>query len=142
MFTSPNRVLGRREFVTLIAGCVIDRPLVSHAQQAAPAPKRIAILSGLDCSGPERWWSNRMTELVELAGLARDGLLAAYGQDFVRDFIQATENVDKILRGTKPSELPVVQATNLQLVINLKTAKGLGLTVPSSLLASAGEVIE
>ena len=83
-----------------------------------------------------------MTELVELAGLARDGLLAAYGQDFVRDFIQATENVDKILRGTKPSELPVVQATNLQLVINLKTAKGLGLTVPSSLLASAGEVIE
>jgi putative tryptophan/tyrosine transport system substrate-binding protein len=78
----------------------------------------------------------------ELAGLAKGGLLVAYGQDFIRDFMQASEYVDKILRGTKPTELPVVQATNLQLVINLKTAKALGLTVPPSLLARADEVIE
>jgi putative tryptophan/tyrosine transport system substrate-binding protein len=74
--------------------------------------------------------------------LAKDGLLLGYGQDFVWSVTRASEYVDKILRGAKPSDLPVEQANRLLLVINLKTAKTLGLTVPPSVIARADEVVE
>jgi putative ABC transport system substrate-binding protein len=73
---------------------------------------------------------------------ARNGLLFTYSQDWGSTVSRAAEYVDKILRGAKPSELPVEQPTRLDLAINLKTAKTLGLTVPVSLLARADEVIE
>src|SRR5262245_43927199 len=85
---------------------------------------------------------HRIPAIGELATLARAGLLLSYGQDLTRTAARASDYVDKILRGAKPSELPVEQATNLQLVINLKTAETLGLTVPPSLIARADEVIE
>jgi putative tryptophan/tyrosine transport system substrate-binding protein len=75
-------------------------------------------------------------------GWANCGLLLTYGQNFAWSVTRATEYVDKILRGAKPSELPVEQATKLELVINLKTAKTLGLPVPPSLLDRADAVIE
>ena len=73
---------------------------------------------------------------------ARGGLLLTYGQDGRWTSARAADYIDKILRGAKPNDLPVEQATKIDLVINLKTAKELGLTVPPSLIARANEVIE
>jgi putative ABC transport system substrate-binding protein len=73
---------------------------------------------------------------------ARDGGLLSYGPDTVDIFHRSTTYVDRILRGAKPAELPVQMPTKYEMVVNLKTAKALGLTVPQSILLRADEVIE
>jgi putative ABC transport system substrate-binding protein len=71
-----------------------------------------------------------------------DGGLICYGPDSIEPHRQAAHYVDRILKGEKPSDLPVQAATKFELVINLKTAKALGLTVPNSVLSRANEILE
>jgi putative ABC transport system substrate-binding protein len=73
---------------------------------------------------------------------ARDGGLLSYGPDPVDNFRRAASYVDRILRGEKPGDLPVQFPTKFEMVLNLKTAKALGLAVPPSILLRADEVIE
>jgi putative tryptophan/tyrosine transport system substrate-binding protein len=85
---------------------------------------------------------NNVPTVYWLSDYARDGGLLSYGVDQVDLFRRAASYVDRILRGAKPAELPVQLPTKFEMVVNLKTAKSLGLTVPQSILLSADEVIE
>ena len=84
----------------------------------------------------------RLPAIYPFRFFAELGGLLCYGNDLLDSFRRAAEYADRILKGAKPSELPVQAPVKFELVINLKTAKALGLTVPPSLLAIADEVIE
>ncbi len=85
---------------------------------------------------------HRVPTVADQAGDARAGVFLSYGPDLNRLQIRSAEYIDKILRGAKPADLPVEQSTKFELVINLKTAKTLGLNVSAKLLALADELIE
>jgi len=85
---------------------------------------------------------NRLPSIFAFQYFATAGGLISYGPDVVDQFRGAASYVDRILRGEQPSDLPVQQPTKFELVINLNTAKALGLEVPPTLLATADEVIE
>jgi putative ABC transport system substrate-binding protein len=85
---------------------------------------------------------NNVPVVYSQSSLAREGGLLSYGVDFVDNWRGAATYVDRILRGEKPGDLPVQFPTKFEMVVNLKTAKALGLTVPQSILLRADEVIE
>ncbi len=84
----------------------------------------------------------RLPTIFSTRDFVRGGGLMSYGPSYTERFRRAADYVDKILRGTKPSDIPVEQPTKFELVINLITAQALDLTVPPSLIARADEVIE
>src|SRR5258707_15721139 len=85
---------------------------------------------------------HRVTAVSEPRWFAEEGGLMSYSARFPDLYRKAAVYVDKILKGAQPADLPVEQPTVFELVINLKTAKALGLTVPPALLARADKVIE
>jgi putative ABC transport system substrate-binding protein len=85
---------------------------------------------------------NNVPTVYYLSGFATDGGLLSYGADLVDTWRRAASYVDQILRGAKLAELPVQFPSKFEMVVNLKTAKALGLTVPQSILLRADVVIE
>ena len=85
---------------------------------------------------------NSLPAVYGQSSFARDGGLLSYGVDQVDILRHAASYVDRILRGAKPGDLPVQFPTKFEMVVNLKTAKALGLTVPQSILLRADEVIQ
>jgi len=86
--------------------------------------------------------SARLPTIVSIREFVQAGALMSYGPNYPDQFRRAAELVDKILRGIKPGDIPVEQPTKFDFVVNLTTAKALGLDVPATLLARADEVIE
>jgi putative ABC transport system substrate-binding protein len=122
---------------------------VSRALDVAVVEKVDALLVGVDgITRPNRQLIIDLTAMHKLPAIysakefAEDGGLLAYAASYVDLYRRTASLVDKIFKGAKPSELPIEQPTKFELVINLKTAKALGLSVPDKLLALADEVIE
>jgi hypothetical protein len=85
---------------------------------------------------------DRLPAVYAFRFFAELGGLLSYGNDFLNNYRRAANYVDRILKGEKPADLPVQAPTKFELIVNLKTAKALGLTVPDKLLVRADEVIE
>ena len=125
-----------------------DRDL-EPAFDAAMKQKAHAVIVGIDALAQAS-----RTQIVEalakrrLPAISRErefvdaGGLISYGTHYADSYRRAAVYVDKMLKGTKPRDLPIEQPTKLELVINLKTAKALGLTIPQSILVRADEIIQ
>ena len=125
-----------------------EKQLESAFAEFASGPNRGLIVTGSGSAYRSRELLIALAARHKLPAVYTDrfdaagGGLVSYGPDRVEQFRVATDYVDRILKGEKPSDLPVQAPTKYELVINLKTAKALGLTIPPSLLATADEVIE
>ena len=106
----------------------------------------VTVTSGMFFNERVRFGASALREkiptFVGAAEMVPYGLLLSYGPDLPEFFRRSTGFVDKILKGARPADLPIEQPTRLKLVVNLKTAQTLGLTLPGSLLAAADEVLE
>jgi putative ABC transport system substrate-binding protein len=109
-----------------------------HALVALQSPVTVAHRSRI----VELATKNRLPTMFAEAGHVESGGLMSYGPNYVDLFRRAATYLDKILKGAKPADLPVEQPTKFELVINLKAAKQIGLTIPPNVLARADKVIK
>jgi putative ABC transport system substrate-binding protein len=154
---NPNAEPDTRE-VRVAAARLARKLIVAGASSAAEIDTAFANLVKQGANavviGADALFVSRQHQIVELAirhslptiynsrGYVMDGGLVSYGPDQAEAYGQAGVYASRILKGEKPANLPVVQPTKFELVINFNTAKALGLTIPPSLLARADEVIE
>jgi putative ABC transport system substrate-binding protein len=135
--------------VSVIAAPVHDAPEIERAITLAGHEPNGALI----VASEHFMWLNRVLIIVLAAqhrlpavypfrNVAESGALLSYGVDVVEQYVQAAIYIDRILRGANPGDLPVQAPTKFKLVVNLNTAKALGLTVPPSIMVQADEVIE
>jgi putative tryptophan/tyrosine transport system substrate-binding protein len=148
----PVLEMGETQGAARLLGFDVAPLIIQRAEDIAPAFQRLKA-DALYVAVDQLIVANRTSILTSALGarmptifstrdFVKAGALMSYGPSYVERFAHAADYVDKILRGAKPGDLPVEQPTKFELVINLTTAKALGLTVPPSLLARADEVIE
>jgi ABC-type uncharacterized transport system substrate-binding protein len=127
----PIKISSSEEFETAFAAMEKDRPDAVIVQPSLPTKRaaELALQQRVPAVSVPRWF-------------AEQGGLMSYSAIYADLFRKAAVYVDKILKGDRPADLPVEQPTRFQLVINMKTAKALGIEVPPTLLARADEVIE
>ena len=155
--SNPNSVAQLKDFQA-VASTLQQKIIVANASTEAEIDNAFAALvqqrAGALLVGADAFLGGRRSQLTDLAARnavpamygSREctaiGGLMSYGPNYADLFRRAAQLVGKILRGAKPSDIPVEQPTKFELVINLKAAKALGLTISPSLLARADEVIE
>ena len=148
----PVLEMGETQAAARMFGLDVAPVVIQRAEDIAPAFQRLKA-DALYVAVDQLMVANRASILTSALGarlptifstrdFVKAGALMSYGPSYVERFGRAADYVDKILRGAKPGDLPVEQPTKFELVINLTTAKALGLDVPHSLLARADEVIE
>ena len=146
--------MNRRDAYLLIGGAPLAWQLVARAQQSAKI-SRIGFLMAVSLARRTEAFQQALRELgyvegknivIPVMGFGRlyvtEGLLMYYGANTIDLTRRAATYVDKILKGARPADLPVEQPTQFELLINLKTAKALGITIPQAVLLRADEVIQ
>jgi ABC transporter substrate binding protein len=133
--------IGRRQLLAAIGGAAAAWSLAARAQHAERLPT-IGFLGAGTLSTYTLALGARLPTLHGLREYVEAGGLMSYGPSVLNQFRRTGDIVDKILHGAKPADIPVEQPTKFDLVINLTTAKALGLQIPDRLLALADEVIE